>query len=95
MAIVEFDGLAPQTYCNVRGRLPRGTDAALGRGPAVREELAPADLHPEATQFTEDEAERLVVYALAPLEANHWCADMEVGRDHVGRSRCMEKDVKS
>ena len=37
IALVEFDGVAPQVYSNLRGRLVRGTPAAMGLARAYRE----------------------------------------------------------
>ena len=65
VALVEFDGVAPQVYSNLRGRLVRGTPAAMGLAPAYREgEDVP--LH-EQPQPVEDE--RTVVHAFAALAA--------------------------
>ena len=70
VAIVELDGIAPQTYCNLRGRLVRGSDEARGVAPARREEESPAELYPEALLAGRHAAEdRLIVYAFAPLDA--------------------------
>ena len=68
VALVEFDGLAPQTYCNLRGRLIRGTEAAMGRAPALREdaEAVPEDWKAAAS---EGSSERMAVYAFAAVEA--------------------------
>ena len=70
VAIVELDGIAPQTYCNLRGRLVRVSDEARGVAPARREEESPAELYPEALLAGRHAAEdRLIVYAFAPLDA--------------------------
>ena len=66
IALVEFDGIAPQTYCNLRGRLIRGTEAARGQAPALREEEEA--IYPEAAASAVDE-ERMTVYAFAPMDA--------------------------
>ena len=65
VALVEFDGIAPQTYCNLRGRLVRGSEAARGRAAALREEQEPPPRPIAAGQVGGEE--RLAVYAFAPL----------------------------
>ena len=67
--MVEFDGLAPQTYCNLRGRLIRGTEAAMGRAPALREdaEAVPEDWKAAAREGSS--SERMAVYAFAAVGA--------------------------
>ena len=68
VALVEFDGLAPQTYCNLRGRLIRGTEAAMGRAPALRED-AEAVTDDWKAAASEGSSERMAVYAFAAVEA--------------------------
>ena len=59
VALVEFDGVAPQVYSNLRGRLIRGTDEA-------RAIVTPADGKAQAR--SEDQVdERAVVHALADV----------------------------
>ena len=63
VALLELDGVAPQVYSNLRGRLIRGSDRARGRAPngqgpssSLVQSAAPQG------------AERIVLHALASLE---------------------------
>ena len=63
VALLELDGVAPQVYSNLRGRLIRGSDRARGRAP--NGQGPPSSL----VQSAEPQgAERIVLHALASLE---------------------------
>ena len=63
VALLELDGVAPQVYSNLRGRLIRGSDRARGRAP--NGQGPPSSLVQSAAP---QGAERIVLHALASLE---------------------------
>lgn len=66
VALIEHDGLAPQVYSNLRGRLVRGTAEARGTASATKESDALIAMSPprvDADQCAMDEP--TIVHALA------------------------------
>lgn len=93
----------PQVYCNLRGRLVRGTEAARGRAPALREDpssLPDASLLEDADGISDKDEERLAVYAFAPLaaleakEQGREAADPEATGKPVARGDAMSNVIE-